>query len=313
VIIIGGGPAGLTAGIYVSRARMKSLLIESYTIPGQALLVEKIENYPGFPEGINGFELIEKFKQHCRMYSLEIVNETVESISKSHSTAFPIWHVKTGKNIYKSLSIIIATGSQHRKLGIPGEEKFFQKGVSYCAVCDGVIFKNKDVVVVGGGDSAAEEALFLAKLAKSVILIHRRDKLRAAQVLQERLFSNDKIKILFNTIVTEITGKDKVEEVNVKNVYNNSESIIPCDGVFISIGLVPNTMLVKGLVALDEESYIITDENMKTSADGIYACGDCRRKPLRQIITACSDGAIAAFSAGQYVEKIKSSFLAGSV
>jgi thioredoxin reductase (NADPH) len=308
VIIIGGGPAGLTAGIYVSRARMEALLIESYLIPGQALLVERVENYPGFPEGVIGFELMYEFKRQAKKYGLKVVDEAVENITKGgDSSSFTIWQVKTEKNIYRSLSVIVATGAQHKKLGVPGEEKFYQRGVSYCALCDGVLFKNKDVVVVGGGDSAAEEALFLAKLAKSVTLVHRRGKLRATPILQERLFSCDKIKILFNTIVLEIMGKDKVEAVSIKDVSSNSENIISCDGIFISIGLVPNTALVKGLVALDEENYIITDENMKTSAEGIYACGDCRRKPLRQIITACSDGAIAAFSAWQYVEKIKSS------
>ena len=302
VIIIGGGPAGLTAGIYTCRAGLKTLLIEDYSISSQAILTDRIENYPGFPEGINGFELIERFKKQAKNFGLETAVGKVNKI-------LPKWQVVLEEGSYNSFSVIVATGARHKKLEIPGEEKFLNKGVSYCAVCDGAFFKDKVVVVIGGGDAAIEEALFLTKLVKKVIVVHRRDQLRAVKTLQDRAFQEKKIEFMFDSVLTEIKGNQKVTGVLIKNLKNSQEIEIPCDGVFIYVGQIPNTEFLKGLIKLDENGYVITDENMKTSQEGIFACGDCRKKTLPQIITACGEGAIAAFSARSYIEKCKNSSL----
>jgi len=299
VIIIGGGPAGLTAGLYASRAGLKTLLIESYTLPSQAVVTASIENYPGFPEGIDGFTLIDKFKKQAEKFGLESSLGTVKSIQKDIQT----WQIEVEDNRYNCLSLIIATGARSKELGIPGENKFRGRGVSYCATCDGALFKDKDIIVVGGGDSAVEEALFLTNFARKVTLIHRRDKLRATKILQERVFSHKKIDFVWSTQVIEILGKENVEAVKVKNLITQQESKIPCQGIFIFVGLIPNTDFLKGIIELDEAGYIITDEEMKTSKEGVFAGGDCRKKRLRQIVTACGDGAMAAFSAQRYVGK----------
>jgi thioredoxin reductase (NADPH) len=293
IIIIGGGPAGLTAGIYTSRARLKTLLIEDPSRASQAMLTALVENYPGFPEGIGGAEFIERLKKQAGHFGLEFASGNVSKIR-------PAWQVSIDGKTIEALSLIIATGARPRELGVPGEEKFRGRGVSYCATCDGAFFKDKDIVVVGGGDTAIEETLFLTKFAKSIKLIHRRDRLRATKILQERAIDNKKIEFVWNTIVKEILGKDTVE-----GVKTNKETIIPCSGVFIFAGYIPNTDSIRGIVDLDKDGYIITDENMQTSGKGIFACGDCRKKIFRQIITACGDGATAAFSCQQYVENLK--------
>jgi len=305
VIIIGAGPSGLTAAIYTSRARLKTLLLEGLSVSSQALVTDKIENYPGFPEGIGGFEMIDRFKKQAKLFGTEFVVEDVNSIQPSKRQGANIWQVEVKEKIYYSLSVIIASGAQFKVLGVEGEKRLLGKGVSYCAVCDGAFFKDKDIVVVGGGDTAAEEALFLTRFAKKITLIHRRDRLRATKILQERIFSNKKIDIVWDSVVDEILGETKVQGVSLTDLKAKKETEISCDGVFIFVGLVPNTNFVKGIIELDENGYVNADSNMKTSREGIFACGDCRQTILRQVVTACGDGAFAAFSVQQYVENLK--------
>jgi len=299
IIIIGGGPAGLTAGLYASRARMRTLLIEKLSPGGQAALTEIIENYPGFPEGILGPKLMEKMKEQAIKTGLEIISGEVTEIEVKKGI------IKTKDREHKTLAIIIASGAHPQKLGVLGEDRLLGKGVSYCATCDGPLSKGQDIVVVGGGDSAVEEALFLTKFARKVTLIHRRDRLRAAKILQGRALANERIEFIWDSVVTEILGKEGVNRVKMKNKKTGEEKEIPCKGVFISIGIIPATEFLKGLINMDEKGYLLTDEDMKTSVEGVYACGDCRKKLLRQIITACGEGALAAFAATKYVEELK--------
>jgi thioredoxin reductase (NADPH) len=300
IIIIGGGPAGLTAGIYASRARLKTLLVESLCVASQAVIADKIENFPGFPEGISGFELVDKLKSQARQFGLEFVSGEVESVTRG-----PVFSVRLDGVTYEALSVIVAAGSSPKPLGVPGEEKFKGRGVSYCAVCDGALYRGKKVAVVGGGDTAAQEALFLTKFASEVVLIHRRDKLRAARILHERIAANGKITVAWDSIVTGISGDKRVSGVEMKSVRTGAESELSCDGVFIFVGNTPNTAFLKGAVSMDEKGYIIADDDMKTSVEGLFSCGDCRRKSFRQIVTACGDGATAAFSAEHYTEESK--------
>jgi len=301
VIIIGGGPAGLTAAIYTSRARLKTLVIESYSVPGQAIITDSIENFPGFPEGINGFELVEKFKKQAEKFGAELIVKNVEKIEQLQDG----WRIKAEDKTYTTLSIIIATGAHPRKLDVPGEHKFTGKGVSYCATCDGALYRDKHVVVIGGGDTAIDEALFLTRFAKKVTLVHRRDRLRATKILQERVLANKKMEFAWESNVIEILGKDKVGGVKIKNIKTKKDTDLSCDGVFVFVGYEPNTDLAKDLLKLDKKSYILADDDMNTSKKGIFACGDCKKKLLRQVVTACGDGATAAFNAQQYVEKLK--------
>jgi len=298
VIIIGGGPAGLTAGIYASRARLKTLLIESFSVPGQAIAADHIENYPGFPDGINGFELIEKFKNQAAKFGTEIIVSKVKGIKPNKSG----WKIETEDKSYTALSVIIAAGASPKKLNAPGEDRLRGKGVSYCATCDGALFKNREVVVVGGGDAALEEALFLTRFVKKATVIHRRNALRGTKILQERTFCNKKIEFIWDSVVSEISGLDKVTGVKVKNFKTGKEMDFACNGVFIFVGYTPNTGFLKDLVKLDKNGYIVTDDNCNTSRPGIFACGDCCRKLLRQVVTACGQGATAAFACHQYLE-----------
>lgn len=302
VIIIGGGPSGLTAGIYTSRARLKTLLIESFSIPGQAVTADHIENYPGFPDGISGFELIEKFKKQAEKFGTEFIAGEVKDVKEYKEGSKAGWKIEIEDKSYTALSVIIATGASPKKLNLPGEDKLKAKGVSYCATCDGALFKDKEVVVAGGGDTALEEALFLTRFVKKVTVIHRRDALRATKILQERAFSNKKIGFIWNSLISEILGDSKVRGVKLKNVKTGSTTDFPCDGVFIFVGYTPNTGFLKDLVQLDQDGYIITDDNCTTSKIGIFACGDCRKKLLRQVVTACGDGATAAFACQHYLE-----------
>lgn len=298
VIIIGGGPAGLTAGIYASRARLKTLLIESFSVPCQAVTTDHIENYPGFPEGVNGFELIEKFKKQAEKFGTEFIAGEVKSIKENN----PGWQVITEDKSYIARSVIIASGASPKKLNIPGEDKFRGRGVSYCATCDGALFKNKEVVVAGGGDTALEEALFLTRFVRKVIVVHRRNALRGTKILQERALSNKKIEFIWDAVISEILGATKVSGVKVKNVKTGVEKDLSCDGVFIFVGYTPNIVFLKDLLVLDESGYIIAEDNCRASKPGIFACGDCRKKLLRQVVTACGDGATAAFSCQHYLE-----------
>ncbi len=301
VIIIGGGPAGSTAGIYTSRARLKSLLIDNYGINGQAVSAALIENYPGFPDGISGVQLVKNLRVQAEKFGLEIITDAVVSVNYTEKNI----EVKTDGKTYSALSLIIATGAKPKEIGIPGEKEFIGRGVSYCATCDAALYKNKTVAVIGGGDTAIEEALFLTKFADKVLVIHRRDKLRATKILQERALSNKKINFLWNSQIIEIIGDKKVESMMVENTLTSVKTKINVDGVFMFVGYNPNTDFLKNILKLDENGYIIADDEMKTDRAGIFAAGDCRKKLLKQVITACSDGAIAAFSAEKYLDKLK--------
>lgn len=306
VVIVGGGPAGLTAGIYVARAGFRALLIEGASTVSQITVTDRIENYPGMPEGIGGFELVERFKQQTARFGLDTETGDVEQIAEKQWNGNRGWEVTTTSTTYESLALIVATGAYWRKLDVPGEEDFIGRGVSYCATCDGPFYRNKEVVVVGGGDTAIQEAIFLTNFASKVTLVHRRDRLRATKILQKRAFDNPRIEFAWSAVVNEITGKDFVEGVRIRDVKERGETrVIPAEGVFVFVGLIPNTGFLQGVVDLDENGYIMTTSEMETSAAGIFACGDCIDKRLRQVITACGDGATAAFSAQLYLEALK--------
>jgi len=301
VVIIGGGPAGLTAGLYTARARRKSLLIEKGLPGGLVTTTEWVENYPGFEEGIMGVELAQKMEKQAVRFGLEIVQGSVIDISVPNNVKKIILE---DSRQYEAKSIILATGAHPRLLKIKGEDEFRGRGVSYCATCDGAFYKDKKIAVVGGGDSAVQEAIFLTKFAERVYVVHRRDELRAEKILQERAFSNPKIKFVWNSIAEKIDGDDTgVNVIHIINVKNGDKSTLDVQGVFIYIGYNPNTEFLKGLVALNRESYIITDENMSASVPGIFAAGDVRNKQLKQIATAVGDGATAAMAAEKYVEE----------
>jgi len=306
VIIIGGGPAGLTAGLYVSRAGLRGLCIEGESSISQITVTDLIENYPGIPEGINGFELIERFKKRALQFGLEMMSSDVTSVKQTKWDDIQGWKVTAGDRAYDALAVICATGAYWRKLGVPGEDAYTGKGVSYCATCDGPIFRNREVVVVGGGDTAVQEAIFLTNFTRKVTIVHRRDRLRATKILQKRAFANSKIDFAWNSVVEEISGKETVEKVKIKNVKSPGVTgEIPAAGIFIFTGLTPKTDIIRGVADLDQGGYIIVDANMHTSAKGIFAAGDCIKKRLRQVVTACGDGATAAFSAQLYIEELK--------
>ena len=306
IVIIGGGPAGLTAGIYAARASLRTLLIEGASSVSQITVTDIIENYPGMPEGIGGFELIERFRKQALQCGLEVASEDVIGMAKTRWGNEEGWKVTSASRDYEALAIIVATGAYWRKLGAPGEDVFVGKGVSYCATCDGPIYKNRDVVVVGGGDAAIKEAIFLTKFARKVTIVHRRDRLRAVKILEKRALANSKIEFAWNSVVEEISGENVVEKVKIRDVKSpDIGREILAQGVFIFIGLTPKTDMVRGIVDLDDGGYIIADADMQTSVKGIFAGGDCIKKGLRQIITACGDGATAAASAQHYIEELK--------
>ncbi len=298
VIIIGGGPAGLTAGLYTSRSRLKSLLIENGLLGGQMTTTEVIENYPGFPEGVTGDELSRLMEEQAKRFGLEVISEYVVEVKLEGDKKI----VKTEEGSYLSQALIICTGTEYRKLGVPGEKEFAGKGVSYCATCDGAFFQDNQIVVVGGGDSALTEALYLTKFGKEVTIIHRRDALRGTKIYQERVFTHPKIKLLWNSVIQEIKGDSTVKSIVVKNVKTAEVTEHPIDGVFLFVGLSPRTQFLRELVDMDEEGYILTDVNGQTSVKGIFAAGDCRKKLVRQIATAVGDGATAACSIEKYLE-----------
>ncbi len=299
ILIIGGGPAGLTAGIYGARSKRDTLIIEKLLPGGQVGLTDLVENYPGFPDGIDGPELVKRMEEQAKKFGVEILTDEIVDIKLESDPKEIIGRSGT----YKAKTVIIASGAEPRKLGVPGEKEFTGKGVSYCATCDGAFFEGQDIAVVGGGDTAVQEAIYLTQFAKKVTIIHRRDKLRASKILQERAFKNEKIDFLWDAVVTEILGDKRVEKIRVKNVKTGEERLIEKNGIFIYIGLVPNTTYLKGKIDLTPDGYIITDENMCTNIVGVYAAGDIRKKSLRQIVTAVSDGAQAAMSAVGYLEE----------
>ncbi len=297
LVIIGAGPAGLTAGIYAARARMNVLLLEKAVPGGQILVTDWIENYPGFPEGISGFDLAEKMKTQAEELGLKIETLEVHSLNLSEESKEIVLKDKS----ITTKSLIIASGASPRTLGI-GEDKFIGKGVSFCATCDAPFFKEKTVVAIGGGDTAVQEAIYLTKFAQKVYLVHRRDELRAAKILQERAFANDKLELVWDSIPTGIEGFFGVESVKIKNVKTNEEKILKADGCFIWVGILPNTSFLNDAVAVDEFGFIQSDASMQTSVPGVYAVGDVRDTPLRQIATAVGDAAIAAVSAEHFIE-----------
>lgn len=294
LIIIGAGPAGLTAAIYAGRSRLNTLILEKLSVGGRILMSETIENYPGFSM-VTTQELIRRMEEQVRALDVKIEAAQVEGIDIKNKTV-----TADGKD-YKAQALIIATGAKPRMLNCPGETRFTGKGVSYCATCDAPFFKEKHVAIVGGGNAVAEEAIYLARFARQVSIIHRRDELRASAILQEKLKENKKIKFILSSVVTEIKGAAKVESVSVKNVLTGEGKDLSCDGVFIYIGYDPDTEFLKGKLNLDENGFIISPEDMTTSAQGVFACGDCRKKTLYQVVTACADGAIAADSVYKYL------------
>ena len=300
VIIIGGGPSGMTSAIYSSRARLKTLLIEKAGCGGQIAITDNIENYPGFEQGINGFELATKMQTQATNFGTEFVYG--EAVSFQLNDKIKKIVLLDNKE-YLAKTIIISSGASFKKLGIKGEQDFIGKGVSYCATCDAPFFRNKEIVVIGGGDSALQEALYLTKFAVKVNLIHRRNEFRAAKILQEKVFKEQKINVIFDSVVEEISGKDVLEQVTLKNIKTNTISQLSVNGVFIFVGWTPNTNFLNNQLKLNKQGYIITDDKMNTSIEGVFACGDVREKTLRQVVTAAGDGAIAANSAQHYLEK----------
>ncbi len=298
IIIIGGGPAGLTSAIYSARALIDTIVIEKMLPGGQPILTTFIENYPGFPDGISGPEFAERLESQARKFGAKIISsQPVIEVSKEENSFI----VKTESDSFEGKAVIVATGTSPRKLGVPGEDVFTGKGVSYCAVCDGAFYKDKVVAVVGGGDSAIIEAIYLTRFASKVYVIHRRNQLRAEKILQDRAFSNSKIFFIWDTVVQSIEGDKKVELLRLKNVKTEEISELYIDGVFIYIGSNPNSSIVKNLVNLDENGYIITDSFMRTNVPGLFAAGDVRSNTFRQLATAVGDGAIAANSAEGYL------------
>ena len=302
IIIIGGGPAGLTAGMYATRSGLSTLLIEKTLFGGQISATDWIENYPGFPHGITGMEMAARLEEHARKFGLDIIFGAVEEIKAERKTKLK--EVLIEGKVLKAKSVIIATGVEPKKLGVPGEKKLRGRGVSYCATCDGPFYKNKKIIVVGGGNSAVEEALFLTKFASLVTIVHRREKLRADDIFSKRAMSHEKIYIAWESVIEEIFGKDRVEGAILKNVKSGKKTKVAADGIFMYVGSIPNTAFLKDLVKLDKEGCIITDDAMKTNKEGIFAAGDVRSTDLRQIVTAASDGAIAANSAKKYIEEL---------
>ena len=296
LVIIGAGPAGLTAAIYATRAGLSTLLVEKGAVGGQVNLASELENYPA-EDGIAGYELAFKMKNQAEKYGAEFLYDEIKSVDSSKKVT-----TSSGEEI-QAKAIIIAVGTKHRALGIPSEQKFIGAGISYCAVCDGGFFKNKTVAVVGGGNTAFKDALYLTKLAKRVYIVHRRESFRAEKLLVERLKKESNIEFLLNYTVQEISGNPRVEKMTLKD-KNGETKTLSLDGVFVAVGTVPETDFVKDIVKLDENGYIETDEEMRTSCEGIYAIGDVRKKSTRQIITACADGATAVENILDYIEKV---------
>ena len=298
VIIIGGGPAGLTAALYTSRNKHSTLLIEKGLIGGNINEAEKVDNYPGFPKGIGGMELTALMHEQALLYGTEVVNDEVTYVNIEDN----IRTVKTTQGDYSAKALIITGGSERQKLNVPGEKEFSGKGVSYCATCDGPFFRDKRVAVVGGGNAALYEALHIAKFASNVSIIHRRDQLRATPVVQDKVFAEPKINVIWNSVVKEVQGEIFVNKLKLADVKSNKESFLEIDGVFVAIGLVPNTSYLKNIVPLNDKGYIIVNNKMETGVPGIFAAGDIRENSIRQVIAAAGDGAVAAISAANYIE-----------
>ncbi len=307
MIIIGGGPAGLSAAQYAGRSNLKTLVIEEKGEGGQAVLIDRLENYPGILEPVNGYEFASNMKEQAVRFGAEFTYGKVTGLGKKGAYFnIPIESPDAEPVAFESRTVLLATGAEHRKLGVPGENEYYGKGVSYCATCDGPFFRNKHIVVVGGGDAACDEAGFLAHLTDRVTMVHRKGQFRAQKALAERTLHNPHINVRFNTVVSEIKGSggspDKVTGVVLKNAETGEEETLACDAVFIFVGMIPRTELAS-LAKQDENGYLVTDEHMQTSIRGLFAAGDLRAKPFRQVVTAVADGAIAAHSASACIDE----------
>jgi thioredoxin reductase (NADPH) len=301
VAIIGSGPAGWTAGLYAARANLAPILFTGYPLGGQLSLTTEIENYPGLREGITGPELIEIMRAQAERFGTRVYETEVTKVDLLRHP----FVLTTELGEFRSKTVIIATGSSPRRLGLPSEEKFFGRGVSTCATCDGFFFRGKVVAVVGGGDSAMEEATYLTRFATKVYVIHRRDRLRASQIMQQRAFANPKIEFKWNRIVTEILGDLKVEGVRLRSTVDSTEEILPIDGLFLAIGHEPNTQLFRGQLEIDEYGYLVTDRRQRTNIPGVFACGDVQDRIYRQAITAAGSGCAAALEAERFLAEME--------
>lgn len=299
-VIIGAGASGLTAGIYASRANMHTVLVEKFAPGGQAALTAFVENYPGFPDGVSGFELMDKMRTQAAGFGLEVQTAEVKAIDRRGGSF--ILDTTTGE--ISAHTIIIATGVRPRKLAVPGEDELFGKGVSTCATCDGAFYRDMEVAVIGGGDSAMDEGIYLTRFASKVHIIHRRDRFRAIRSLVQKAEAHPKITFHLDSVVSSIDGEGSVEGLTIRNVKTNAESTLPVKGVFLYVGLIPNTELFRGFVDMTDQGFITTDRDLMTSVPGVFAAGDVRDTPFRQIITAASDGALAAHSAGKHLETL---------
>lgn len=301
VIIIGSGPAGLTAALYTARANLTPLVITGTQIGGQISLTNEVENYPGFPEALTGPELVERMQKQAERFGARM---EIDEVIRVDFSGWPL-KVQTHSREYETKTVIIATGASPRKLNVPGEAEFTGRGVSYCATCDGFFFRGKDVVVVGGGDSACEEGVFLTKFANSVRIIHRRDQLRAGPTLAERAKRNPKISFIWDTVVEEIIGDGSVQAVRVRNVKTGEEQVLKTDGVFVYIGHIPNSKLFEEYLELDEQGYLVTDERLRTRVPGVFAAGEIRDPRYRQIVTSAGDGCKAAIEAEHFIAALE--------
>jgi thioredoxin reductase (NADPH) len=301
LIIIGSGPAGLTAALYAARANLNPLVFTGQSLGGQIATTTEVENYPGFPEEVTGPELVERFRKQAERFGARIEWDEVQKVDFGRR---PL-RLETYGDEYEADAVIIATGASPRKLGVPGEEKFTGRGVSYCATCDGFFYNDKEVMVVGGGDSAIQEGLFLTKFASTVTIVHRRDELRAGPALAQRAFRNDKMKFLWDTVVTEIVGDGSVHSIQLKNVKTGQDSTQPVDGVFIYIGHYPNTRIFAGQVDMDEHGYILIDHHHMTSVPGVFAAGEVHDHIFRQMIVSAGFGSAAAIAAERYLSAME--------
>jgi thioredoxin reductase (NADPH) len=297
VIIIGAGPAGLSAAIYSARGGLKTAIFEKAMVGGQINVTDEVENYPGFEEPLSGFELTAKMHAQAERFGARFIEEEITAMGMEGLCKV----IETDSGKYRAKSVIICTGAHPRRLNIPGEERLTGRGVSYCATCDGALYRDKVVAVVGGGDSAIEEGIFLSRFARKVIVIHRRDELRAQKIIQDRAFKNPKMEFIWDTVVQEIHGEERVGQLELVNRKSKEISMLPVDGFFIYVGILPNNELLESRIELDSAGFVLTDDHMHTNIPGIYAAGDIRHTVLRQVVTATSDGAVAAWSAEKWI------------
>lgn len=301
LIIVGAGAAGLGAAQYAARANLDVLVIEEMAPGGQALLIDKLENYPGLPEVVDGYSWSETMRGQAEQFGAKFSATSVSSVEKSAG----LFSVNTSDGLLQARAVIIATGAKHRHIGVPGEETYSGRGVSYCATCDGPFFKGKHMVVVGGGDAACDEAMFLSKLASGITMVHRKDRFRAQKALADRVLSNPKIKVIWNSVIDEISGEKVVQNTRIKNLVDGTTSIVDCAAVFVFVGSIPQTTCLPEAVLKDESGYVVTNDRMETNVAGLFAAGDVRATPFRQVVTAVADGAVAAHCAAQYIDELQ--------